>query len=45
MTYRVVLTLRAADQLESAAQWWEENRSVKQAALWYAGFSDAINSL
>ena len=45
MTYEVFLTDKAARQLESAARWWAENRSVDQAQRWYDGFLAAIRSL
>jgi plasmid stabilization system protein ParE len=45
MTHDVVLTRRAARELEDAADWWAEHRSPNEAARWYAGFSDAIASL
>ena len=45
MSYRVVFTQRAERELEHAADWWAEHRSVIQAAKWYEGFSDAIASL
>ena len=42
MTYRVVLTKQASEELEAAADWWSEHRSSDQARRWYAGFSDKI---
>lgn len=45
MTYRVVFTQRASDEMEAAADWWAKNRSPTQAARWYAEFSEAIFSL
>lgn len=45
MTYRVVFTQRASDEMDAAARWWAEHRSAQQAARWYAGFSEAIFSL
>ncbi len=45
MTHRVVLTDRAHADMESAYQWWADNRSQVQAAKWYNAFADAIESL
>lgn len=45
MTYRVVFTQRASQEMDAAADWWAAHRSPQQAARWYAGFSDAIFSL
>lgn len=45
MSYRVVFTQRAEQELEQAADWWAEHRSGVQAARWYEGFSDAIAAL
>ena len=45
MKYRVIFTERAERELEQAAEWWAEHRSVDQARRWYAGFSDVIASL
>lgn len=45
MTYRVLLNDRAEQQLESAYRWWLDNRSPEQAARWYNGFLDSLQSL
>jgi plasmid stabilization system protein ParE len=45
MIYRVVLTDRAARELEEAANWWAEHRSPAQPSRWYAGISEALASL
>lgn len=45
MTHTVVFTEQAARELEEAADWWARHRSAKEAARWYAGFSEAISSL
>src|SRR3990170_2083651 len=44
MTYRVVLTDRAAKDLDEAYQWCAE-RAPEAATRWYNGFLDALNSL
>lgn len=45
MTYRLVISDHARDQLEGACRWWAENRSVEQAERWYEGFSEILLSL
>ncbi len=45
MTYEVFVTDKASRQLEAAARWWAQNRSVEQAQRWYDGFVAAIRSL
>jgi plasmid stabilization system protein ParE len=45
MTYEVVLTDRAHEQMEAAYSWWAANRSAAQAARWYNTFAEAIVSL
>lgn len=45
MTYRVIFSQQASDELDAAADWWAEHRSEEQARRWYAGFSDAILTL
>ena len=45
MTYTVVISEPAERELEEAARWWAEHRSVEQAERWYRGFLDAIRSL
>jgi plasmid stabilization system protein ParE len=45
MTYTVITTERAAQEIEDAAAWWAENRSVEQAQRWYRGIRAAIASL
>ena len=44
MTYQVVLTNRAARDLDEAYQWYAE-QAPEAAAGWYNGFLDALNSL
>jgi plasmid stabilization system protein ParE len=45
MTYEVYVTDKATYQLEAAARWWAQHRSVEQARRWYDGFVAAIRSL
>jgi plasmid stabilization system protein ParE len=45
MIYRIVVTEKAQQDLESACEWWAQNRSLEQAQRWYAGFAAAIRSL
>lgn len=45
MTYAVVVTEKAARELEASAQWWARERSVEQAQRWYAGIRAAIATL
>lgn len=45
MTYNVILTDRAEEDIQQAFDWWSENRSREQAARWYEGIYPAIESL
>lgn len=45
MKYEVFVTRKAEDQLNDAAKWWAENRSVQQAEKWHGGLIHAIESL
>ena len=45
MTYTVVTTERAAREIEDAAAWWAQERSVEQAERWYQGIRAAITEL
>ncbi|MEX0977969.1 MAG: type II toxin-antitoxin system RelE/ParE family toxin [Pirellulales bacterium] len=45
MSSPLVFTKRAAQELEEAARWWAENRSVVEAERWYAAYMRAIVSL
>ena len=45
MTYKVAITDRAFQELDSACKWWSENRSAEQALRWYNGFIRSIRSL
>lgn len=45
MTRRVRVTEDAEQDIEAAADWWAENRSVEQAIRWYAGVRRAIQAL
>lgn len=45
MTYKVAVTDRAFDELDSACQWWAEHRSAEQALRWYNRFIKAIRGL
>jgi plasmid stabilization system protein ParE len=44
MTYRILLTDRAARDIDEAHRWYAE-RAPKAAVAWYNGFLDALNSL
>ena len=44
MTYQVVLTDRAARDLEEAYRWYAE-RAPQSAVLWYNGFLESLDSL
>jgi plasmid stabilization system protein ParE len=44
MTYRVLLTDRAASDLDEAYRWYAE-RSEEGAVRWYDGFVDALATL
>ena len=45
MSFTVVLTDRAARELEETARWWAEHRSTIEAERWYTAFLQAIFSL
>lgn len=45
MTYIVLLTKRAKEQLEGAVRWWAEHRSAATAQRWYDGFLQALLAL
>lgn len=45
MTHRVVISERAAAEIEEAAAWWEREHSVDEAKHWYAGIRAAIAGL
>jgi len=45
MSYRVVISDRAHEDLETACAWWAEHRSAEQAQRWYDGIAAAIYSL
>jgi len=45
MSYRVVISARAHEDLEDACSWWAEHRSAEQAERWYNGIGAAIRSL
>lgn len=45
MTYAVVTTERAAQEISDAAAWWAAERSVEQAIRWYDGIRQAIARL
>ena len=45
MSYEVYVTAKADRQLEDAARWWAEHRSVERAERWYDGFVLAIRGL
>ena len=44
MIYKVVLTDRAARDLDEAYRWYAD-RAAETAGCWYNGFLDALNSL
>lgn len=45
MSLRVVITEQAEREMQSAFDWWAENRSKRQADRWYAGLAKAIAGL
>ena len=45
MSYQVVVANRAVEELELAARWWAEHRSLGQAERWYDGFIQVILTL
>lgn len=45
MPYTVVVTERAAANIEEAATWWARERSVEQASHWYSKVRKAIDGL
>jgi plasmid stabilization system protein ParE len=45
MSYTVVVTEPAEEELLAAYQWWATHRSAEQAGRWYNGILDAIGTL
>ena len=45
MTFRVIITEQAEREMQSAHDWWAENRSKVQADRWYDGLAKAIADL
>jgi plasmid stabilization system protein ParE len=45
MTWPVVITPEAQQNLREAAGWWARHRSAAQAQRWYDGFVEALDSL
>jgi len=45
MSHTVVVTERAAREIEDAAAWWSRERSTEQALRWYHGIREAIAGL
>lgn len=45
MRHIVVITERAAREIEEAAAWWARERSVEQAQRWYQGIRATIAGL
>ena len=45
MSYEVIITDQAQQELEHACTWWAENRSAREASQWYDGMAEAIRSL
>jgi plasmid stabilization system protein ParE len=43
--YTVVITERAAREIESTVDWWARERSAEQAHRWYLGIRDAVAGL
>lgn len=45
MTFRVIITEQAEEEMQASHDWWAENRSKLQADRWYAGLAKAIAEL
>ena len=43
--FQVFITAQAQADLQQAATWWKENRSAKEAEIWYDGISAKIQTL
>jgi plasmid stabilization system protein ParE len=43
--YRIVITQRAEDEIQSAHDWWGEQYSKATATQWFIGIYEAIASL
>lgn len=45
MRLAVVISQRAAEEIQAAHDWWAEHRSAAQAARWYDGLLTALEGL
>jgi plasmid stabilization system protein ParE len=45
MTYEVIITSRAEQEVQANHDWWAAHRSAEQAARWYDEFLNAALSL
>ena len=45
MRYQIVVTRRAKQDIRNAVAWWGENRSKKQAEVWYQRIGTSIETL
>lgn len=45
MTFKVIMTERAAREIRAAAAWWAQERSAAEAEHWYEGIWNAITRL
>jgi plasmid stabilization system protein ParE len=45
MSYRLVITDDARQQLRDSARWWADHRSADEAARWFDGFDRKIDRL
>jgi plasmid stabilization system protein ParE len=45
MSYRVLVSNPAENDIESAYRWWRENRSAERAVRWYVGIRKVISEL
>ena len=45
MSFAIIITQQARDEIRAASGWWAEHRSAEQAERWYDGILSALYGL